>query len=112
MKTVSRQDVLALGSDEYNAVLLSETHHDHEIIEDGAGVLRWKENHVASRVLSRINLNDLVVLLRTLGYGKNSEVYRKLYRDMGYSLSGYFEIFYWDVNNPDYLDYKPLTNPK
>jgi hypothetical protein len=41
-----------------------------------------------------------------MGYDKNSEVYRKLYRDIGYSLEGYWEIFYWEVNNPIASEYK------
>ncbi len=56
-----------------------------------------------------MNLNHIVMLLIYLGYNKNSEIYRKLYRDMGYSLYGYWEIFYWEVNNPDYAEYKPNT---
>lgn len=112
MKTISRQEVLALGSDQYKAILSSETHHNHEIVEDAQGVLRWKENQQAARILKRVNLNDLVILFYSLGFDKNSEVFRKLYRDIGYSLDGYWEVFYWDVNNPDYLKYKPLTNPK
>jgi hypothetical protein len=36
-----------------------------------------------------------------MGLNKNSEEVRKLYRDMGYSLSGYWEIFFWEVNNED-----------
>jgi hypothetical protein len=42
------------------------------------------------------------------GYTKNSEIYRKLYRDMGYSLSGYWEVFYWDVNNEKVDEYNPI----
>jgi hypothetical protein len=112
METVSRDQVLETGDIHYAAVLFSETHHDHEIIRDDSGVLRWKENHQATRLLKRVDFNDLVMLFHSLGYDKNSEVFRKLYRDIGYSLSGYWEVFYWDANNPDYLDYKPLTNPK
>lgn len=58
-------------------------------------------------VIEKIDLNTLVLLLNHLGYGKNSEVYRQLYRDMGYSLYGYWEIFYWEVNNPDANEYHP-----
>jgi hypothetical protein len=42
-----------------------------------------------------------------MGLGKNDESVRKLYRDMGYSLSGYWEIFYWEMNNEDADQYRP-----
>jgi hypothetical protein len=47
------------------------------------------------------------MLFMRMGLTKNSEEVRKLYRDMGYSLSGYWEIFYWDMNNEDAHKYKP-----
>lgn len=90
-------------------ILDVETHHTHEIIKDKDGYLRWKENPTVNHILKNISLNELCPLLKTLGYGKNSEVYRKLYRDMGYSLYGYWEIFYWSVNNEDASDYIPNT---
>lgn len=48
-----------------------------------------------------LDLNKVIVFLLKKGYDQNSEIYRKLYRDLGYSLSGYFDVFYWDMNNPD-----------
>lgn len=86
---------------------LTEEHHNHEIIEDEQGTWRWKENKDVNKILKNMSLNDLCPLLYFLGYGKNSEVYRKLYRDMGYSLSGYWEIFYWEVNNDKADEYVP-----
>jgi hypothetical protein len=47
------------------------------------------------------------MLFYKMGLTKNSEEVRKLYRDMCYSLSGYWEIFYWDMNNEDARKYKP-----
>ncbi len=78
---------------EYKTLLLGESRHDHEIVEV-SGVLRWKENPDVKVILQHLSFNHLCMLLDTLGYGKNSKVYRKLYRDIGYSLSGYWEIFY------------------
>lgn len=46
------------------------------------------------------------ILFRSMGLTKNSEEMGKLYRDMGYSLSGYWEIFYWETNNEDAGKYK------
>jgi hypothetical protein len=41
------------------------------------------------------------------GLDKNCDEYRKVYRDIGYSLDGYWEIFYWEVNNPISREYIP-----
>jgi len=99
--TVRRQDIT---NKDYREILDKET-HDHEIVKRD-GVIRWKKNEKVDALVDKIGLNDLIMLLHCLGYGKNSEIYRQLYRDMGYSLSGYWEIFYWEVNNPDAEKYK------
>lgn len=103
METVKRENV----PNDYREMMDKESHHDHEIIKDEHGTIRWKKDDNVCGLLDRISLNDLVPLLQLLGYGKNSEVYRKLYRSMGYSLNGYWEIFYWDANNPEAAEYVP-----
>jgi len=105
METVINRNEIT--EDTYREILDVETHHDHEIIKDEQGTLRWKENADVRRYLEKISLNDLCPLLHCLGYDKNSEVYRQLYRDMGYSLFGYWEIFYWEANNDEADKYKP-----
>ena len=106
MITVERDEVVDV-CDEYRLILETEVHHDHEIVKDESGTLRWKPNLDVIKYRENISLNDLCPLLKCLGYGQNSEVYRKLYRDMGYSLFGYWEIFYWEVNNDDASEYAP-----
>jgi len=101
MEIVKREDL----PEDYTEMMAAETHHDHEIVLVG-DVIRWKENPIVNALLKELSLNFLCPLLGELGYGKNSEVYRKLYRDMGYSLSGYWEVFYWDWNNEDCAEYK------
>lgn len=96
-----------ITNETYREILDVEIHHNHDIIKDEDGTLRWKENPAVNQLLKNISLNDLCPLLHVLGYGKNSEVYRKLYRDMGYSLFGYWEVFYWEVNNEDADKYVP-----
>ncbi len=106
MKTFKRKDIT---TDDYQEIFKRESHHDHEIIEDDNGTLRWKENPIVREMTGHgnpISLNDLLPMLCSMGYGKNSEVYRKLYRDMGYSLFGYWEIFYWDWNNEEWDEYR------
>lgn len=104
MKIVNRSEI---SVEEYREIMEKESHHNHEIVEVN-GVLRWKENSDVRRILKNISLNDLCPLLICMGYDKNSEVYRKLYRDMGYSLSGYWEIFYWELNNDNKVNYNPI----
>jgi hypothetical protein len=103
METVNRQTIL---NEYYKEILEKEAHHDHEIIYIN-GRLLWKPNPIVCELLQRIDLSRLVKLILDLGYDKNSEVYRKLYRDMGYSLSGYYEIFYDELNNTNVLQYNP-----
>ena len=104
MKTIKREDI---DVDDYVEIFEKESHHDHEVVETPDGILRWKENDRVEHYLKNISLNDLCPLLMSLGYGKNTEVYRQLYRDMGYSLSGYWEIFYWDMNHDEIDEYIP-----
>ena len=82
------------------------------MIVDDNGVVRWKEDPAVQDVLDRVNLNDIWMLFFKMGLTKNSEEVRKLCRDMGYSLSGYWEIFYWDMNNEDAHKYRPKRKKK
>jgi len=99
--TVERKDLHA----DYHDMMKTETHHDHEIIMSN-DVVRWRKNLDVDRVQQNLNLNDLTRLFELLGHGKNSEVYRKLYRDLGVSLHMYWEVFYWEVNNELAHEYK------
>jgi hypothetical protein len=103
MQTVNREDI----KEQYAREILDvETHHQHEIVIDAIGRYRWKANPIVCENIDNIPFNDLISLLYALGYDKNSEVYRKLYRDLGYTLDGYWEIFYWEVNNENAEEYK------
>ena len=106
MKIVKRNKI---KNESYREILDKETHHNHTIMEDEDGTLRWKENPAVRAMIcdEKINLNDLWTLLGAMGHNKNSEFLRKLYRDLGYSLFGYWEIFYWEVNNPIAHEYEP-----
>lgn len=106
MTTITRTEAGKVDKT-YRDMLKTERHHKHEIIKDEHGTLRWKKNLDVDYLLQNISLNDLCPLLQVLGYGKNSEVYRHLYRSMGYSLFGYWEVFYWEANNPDADSYSP-----
>lgn len=105
MKIINRDDI----TDElYREILDVETHHNHEIIEDEDGTLRWKVNDSTRFLVDELaNMNKIVMKLYNLGHDKNSEIYRKIYRDIGYSLYGYWEIFYWEMNNEKASEYIP-----
>lgn len=103
-KTINREDI---KDKDYRLILNTENHHNHEIIEDEHGTLRWKPKPLVNKLISKINLNDVWILFEALGYDKNSEIIRQLYRDMGYSLYGYWEVFYWNVNNEIADEYVP-----
>lgn len=106
MRMVSRPFVLNLGIEEYNEILNTETHHSHEIIKDEHGTLRWKEVPEVIELVDATGLNAIVEAFYEKGFTKNSEEWRALYRNIGYSLSGYWEIFYWEVNNEDASEYR------
>lgn len=104
MEVVKREDIT---DDLFREILDVETHHNHEIIRDEHGTLRWKEDPYTVKCYEKISLNDLIPLFYALGIDKNHEIYRQLYRNIGYSLSGYWEIFYWEANNDDADLYNP-----
>lgn len=97
---------LEILSEDFNVeALKSVENHNHEIVEISER-LRWKEDKEIDSLIDSLNLNDIIIELYTNGYDKNSEMYRYIYRSMGYSLFGYWEIFYWEVNNEDSRYYK------
>ena len=104
MKIVNRNEIT---NETYREILDVETHHDHIIYEDEHGTLRWKEDPLVRAMVTEIGLNDVYKICHELGLDKNSELFRKLYRDIGYSLNGYWEIFYWEMNNEIADEYVP-----
>lgn len=104
-KIVNRSDVAKLN-EYFELILETECHHDHIIIEDDQGTLRWKEKNRMNDLIENCGgLNNVLYLFYNLGHGKNTEIYRQLYRDMGYSINGYWEIFYWEFNNEKFEEY-------
>ncbi len=96
MKVVDRNK---LPSD-YAEMMATENHHDHEIV-DIDGVLRWKENEGVREIADMCDLNHMIADMLLKGITKNHEAYRRLYRNIGYSLSGYWDVFYWEANNEE-----------
>ena len=103
MEIISRKE---LPSD-YDKMMKTEQHHQHEIIMDKHGTIRWKEDSFIRKFTDDCSLNDIVMGFHSKGNDKNTESYRELYRKMGYSLSGYWEVFYWNMNNDIAGEYEP-----
>lgn len=103
MRIVSRNKL----PPDYEEMMKTEAHHNHKIIEDKHGTLRWEADPFIYKLTNDCSLNDIVIGFHSKGNNKNTETYRELYRRMGYSLSGYWEVFYWEVNNEDACSYNP-----
>lgn len=85
-----------------------DAHHQHQVFEDEYGILRWVPNDEYIISIKNKNFNDVVAELLLRGLDKNCEEYRKAYRDIGYSLRAYWEVFYWLENNPIADQYVPM----
>ena len=103
MKKINREDVTDL---DFIKIIKKENHHNHEIIQDEEGRLFWKPDMNLCTEIEGKNINDYIYNFLSKGLDKNSEEYRKFYRDIGYSLFGYWEIFYCNANNPICNNYK------
>lgn len=72
------------------------------------GHLRWREDKRFSS--EHTDLNTIVMNFLERGVTKNDEEWRDTYRKIGYSLSGYWEVFYWNANNEDAETYDYPTS--
>jgi hypothetical protein len=104
MRIVKRESLMDIS--DYKEMFEKESHHNHEIIMDNYGAIRWKEDKQVSARVEVLGLNEIIMEFHEKGINKNSEEYRELYRNMGYSLSGYYDVFYWEVNNPIAEEYR------
>lgn len=102
MKTISRNQ---LTQQNHLEIINKENHHNHEIIEHN-GIYRWKVDPTIDYLVHQMDFNELIMNLYKNGHDKNSEMFRKIYRDIGYSLDGYWEIFYCQVNNEKANEYR------
>lgn len=105
METISREDLIG----DYDDMMKSEAHHNHEIIKDKNGIIQWKPDPLIELIIDAYGITKILDEICALGGTKNGELYRELYRKRGYPLSGYWEIFYCELNNPDAPLYIPNT---
>lgn len=103
---INRDDKKLNQYDIWSVIADTEKHHNHNIIiKDGK--YYWEET-----IEERDDLNKKWAEWTKLGLTKNSEEVRDYYRSIGYSLYGYWEIFYWEANNPDANIYNPNKKGK
>ena len=96
-------------ADTYELVLSREEKDGHEIIIDKHDTLRWVEHPVrAQEIMNSFRAKDMNELFHN-GADKNDPIIRELYKCIGYSLSGFWEIFYWEVNNERANEYVAPT---
>jgi len=103
MKTIPRNEI---SSELLQDMMKTEAHHEHEIVEVN-GVLRWKADPFIAQLTVDCDLNYICIGFYENGNNKNTESYRELYRKMGFSLFGYWEVFYWEMNNEIAEEYNP-----
>jgi hypothetical protein len=104
-KYVSREEAISLCEEAKE--IFSREKHDHRIYMDEHGVLRWEGDPIIEMIspageFDCLSLNTMFMN----GASKNDPRVRELYRKLGYSLFGYWEVFHWDVNNPQAEEYK------
>lgn len=98
MKIIDRKDIT---SEIYKEMFEKEAHHNHEIIEYDNGDYTWKPNpdrgEISFEMINYYKNNDL-------------EAWKRLCRDAGFSLYGYWYEFYQHKNNK-LIDNKPIDFP-
>jgi len=93
-------------SSEYKQVLKRE-HYGHELYVDKHNTIRWVKNPEKEKeIMEEFGASDLNDLFGRCRADKNDPRIRELYKHKGYSLFGFWEIFYWRVNNPCACEYK------
>ena len=102
METIERSTLI--DHELFGEIMRKESHHDHPI--ELNKIPRWKQNDDVKAYVDKMGLNDTIGLFISMGYTRNSEVWRKLYRDIGTSLFAYWEVFYWEMNNEEAEEYR------
>ena len=64
----------------------------HDVILDQQGILRFKADPFTRKLCNLVNLNDLWAGLDLTNQAERLSL-RKFYRDIGYSICGYLDIF-------------------
>jgi len=91
---------------EYKLVLKREE-LGNELYVDKNGTIRWVANPEKEKeIMDEFGACDLNDLFGRCHADKNDPKIRELYKCIGYSLYGFWEVFYWRVNNSRASEYK------
>ena len=103
MEKLSKHEVAAIDKD--YAEIFRKEKHDHAIVLDALERIRWEINPEVANEVARLGL---VGYLHSNGISldKNGEAIRKVYRDIGTSLSAYYSTFYCHWNNDKVKKYR------
>jgi len=105
---ISWEDAGKIAAD-YELVLSREEKDGHELYIDEHDTLRWVEHPIrAQEIMDSFRAKDMNELFMN-GADKNDPIVRELYKCIGYSLCGFWEIFYWEVNNERANEYVAPT---
>lgn len=89
-KIIPREKLLKNKGFEFKDMLKKEAHHADEIVLGEDGKYYWKENPITRALVSKISFGKVWEMMDLMGYGRNSEHVRRLVREYGYSLMGYW----------------------
>lgn len=97
--------------DDYKEILYRE-HPGNELYVNRHGTIRWvPDENREQEIMNMFNASDLNEVFRN-GTEKNSLIVRELYKVMGVSLSMFWEVFYWEVNNKNASKFKGRLTDK
>ena len=65
---------------------------------DADGTHRFVKKPIMSYLCDKINLNLMWIDFQRENCSFSVEEFQQFYRDIGYSLCGYWEIWHWEVN--------------
>ncbi len=106
---ISWQAASKIAAD-YEMVLAREEKDGHQLYVDKHDTIRWVENPIREKEIMDIYRAGDLSQLFMHGADKNTAIIRELYKCIGYSLCGFWEIFYWEVNNERANEYvAPIT---
>lgn len=102
--TISWEDAAAVCED--YAEVLEREELGHELCVDEHGTIRWVANpEKEQEIMDEFGAVDLNHLFMK-GANKNDPRIRELYKHIGYSLYGFWEVFYWEANNERAWEYQ------
>lgn len=125
MKKVTWDYAKSLDEDYAHILNTEASIHNHQLVlddnaRDSGRVLRWERDPLIDEMFHRgwFDLNAIMggycktyagitAKISPARIVKNDPLVRELYRRMGISLFGYWETFYWDINNPYAEEFKP-----